>query len=104
VPRLDCLLFSGQFGLTHRHQIKNRLIDGIYRLPSLVLLVLLVAAAIIQIEKEALFASTKQSRQAGQAGRRADKAVGPACFVLIALTSVFFENSLRNLFFLDIYG
>jgi hypothetical protein len=56
------------------------------------------------LEKQALVVGTKQSRQA-------NKAVGPACFVLFpllahVLPSGFFTNlcSLSNLLFLDIYG
>jgi hypothetical protein len=74
----------------HRHYINNRLIIGLYRLPYLVLFVLLVATTKIHLKERALVVDTKQSQQAG-------KAVGPACFVLcqllaLALSSGFFTN------------
>jgi hypothetical protein len=59
-----------------------------YFLPYFVLLVLLVATTKILFEEQALVEDAKQSMQA-------DKAVGPACFVLclllaLALPSGFF--------------
>jgi len=62
-----------------------------------------VAAAKIHFEEQALVARTKQ-------GMQADKAVGPACFVLclllvLARTNGSFHqiNTLSNLIFLDVH-
>ncbi len=52
--------------------------DGTYCLPCFVLIELLVATAKIHFEDQALVVSTKQSRQADQAGRQA----GLLCFML----------------------
>jgi hypothetical protein len=72
---------------------------GTYRLPCFALLVLLVAAAKIHFEEQALVAGTKQSRKADMADRLASQAgwqgwqacllcFGPACFVLCPLLAL----------------
>jgi hypothetical protein len=48
--------------------ILNRLINGMYHMPSFVLSVLLVAAAKIHFEEQVPVAGTKQNRQSGKAG------------------------------------
>jgi hypothetical protein len=59
--------------------VENRLINGTYRLPCFVLLVVLVATAKSHFEVQALVAGTKQ--QNNQAGV---KIVRPGCFVVPA--------------------
>jgi hypothetical protein len=70
-------MWAGAIGI----RSKNRLINGMHCHPSLVLLVLLVAATKIHFEKRALVVGTKQ-------GRQADTAVRPAYFVLFPLLTL----------------
>jgi hypothetical protein len=60
-----------------------------HSLPCFALLVLLLAAAKIHFEEQALVAGTKHSCQAAKSGEKhssqADKASRPACFVLCPL-------------------